>query len=84
CFERAHSTAIHLSVNRFLKNFETQFLQQFQTVAFLGSRCVSGLSLRSGAHSTGVRKTVNALCEENSKTTGFHAFGRSTIAQFEQ
>ncbi|WP_372980818.1 hypothetical protein, partial [Marinobacter sediminum] len=59
CFERAHSTAIHLSVNRFLKNFETQFLQQFQTVAFLGSRCVSGLSLRRDAHSTDLLRGVN-------------------------
>ncbi|MBW4936383.1 hypothetical protein, partial [Marinobacter sp. F4206] len=68
----AHSTLNRFPVNRFLKNPETQFLQYFQTVTSMACRCVSGLFLRSGAHSTGVRKTVNAVFELIPESSGFH------------
>ncbi|WP_296626172.1 hypothetical protein, partial [Marinobacter sp.] len=55
-----------------LKNFKTRFLQYFQTVAFVWEVAVSGLSLRSGAHSTGVRKTVNEVFELIYSGLGFH------------
>ncbi|MEO9522796.1 hypothetical protein, partial [Marinobacter alexandrii] len=67
-FREAHSTANRASVNRFLKNLETQFLQQFQTVALFGCRCVSGLSLRRDAHSTDLLRGVNGDSEKNSKS----------------
>ncbi|WP_375193590.1 hypothetical protein, partial [Marinobacter sp.] len=56
----------------YLKILIAQFLQCFQTVNYSWEVAVSGLSLRSGAHSTGARKTVNEVLELISGGFGFH------------
>ena len=69
CFKRgAHSTLNRHLVNRFLKKSENHFLQSFQAVTPSGRPCLSGLSLRSGAHSTALRKTVNDESEKNANS----------------
>ncbi|WP_286803991.1 hypothetical protein, partial [Marinobacter sp. UBA2498] len=65
-----HRNAALSTVNP--KNFKTHFLQYFQTVTSARKTAVSGLSLRSGAHSTGVRKTVNEVFELIYSGIGFH------------
>src|SRR5690606_32098098 len=56
----AYSTSFRCPVNRFLKNFQTRFLQYFQTVAFRFLARLSGLPLEGDAHSTDPSRGVNA------------------------
>jgi len=85
CFKRgAHSTLNRHLVNRFLKKAENHFLQSFQAVTSSGRPCLSGLSLRSGAHSTALRKTVNDQFRFIFPDFGFHLFDRLKADQFVQ
>ncbi|SFN45692.1 hypothetical protein SAMN04487961_3154 [Marinobacter pelagius] len=82
CFKRgAHSTLNRHLVNRFLKKSENHFLQSFQAVTPSGRPCLSGLSLRSGAHSTALRKTVNDQFRFIFPAFGFHLLGCSNATQ---
>ncbi|WP_273167493.1 hypothetical protein, partial [Marinobacter sp.] len=56
----AYSTSFRCPVNRFLKKFQTRFLQYFQTVAFRFLARLSGLPLEGDAHSTDPSRGVNA------------------------
>ncbi|WP_206748291.1 hypothetical protein, partial [Marinobacter flavimaris] len=58
-FRGAHSTVNRLPVNCFLKNFETHFLQRFQTVIFRFLSRLSGAPLERDAHSTDLPEGVN-------------------------
>ncbi|MGP9833689.1 hypothetical protein, partial [Marinobacter sp. NSM] len=56
----------------YFEEFSDQIFEYFQTVAFVWEVAVSGLSLRSDAHSTGATKTVNALFRKTFPLFGFH------------
>ena len=77
---RAFYTELPL-VNRFLKKSEIVFLQRFQAVTSRTRPCLSGLSLRSGAHSTALRETVNDQFRFIFPDFGFHLFDCSNATQ---
>ncbi|WP_273209374.1 hypothetical protein, partial [Marinobacter subterrani] len=68
----------------YFEDFLMQIFEYFQTVACLRDIAVSGLSLRSGAHSTDVRKTVNEVFELIYGDFGFHLPHRSGTDQTAQ
>ncbi|WP_297797952.1 hypothetical protein, partial [uncultured Marinobacter sp.] len=68
-------------VNRFLKKFKNHFLQYFQTVAFRIRSRLSGLPLERDAHSTELRRGVNALLKLFRRYFGFPLPARSEYEQ---